>query len=85
MIDNILKNKSAFDLTKAISNLKQKEDTADISLVCGEKRFPCHKTILAARSDVFAAMFSHSSTTEAVANEVKIDDTDPDTLDRFIR
>ena len=82
MIDVTLKNKSAMDLTTAISALK--EDTADISIVCGEKRFQCHKTILASRSDVFAAMFSHSNTTESIAKEVKINDTDPDTLERFL-
>ena len=83
MIDYSLKNKSALDLTKAISTLK--DDSADVSLVCGERQFPCHKTILMSRSDVFAAMFSHSHTTESTAKKVKIDDTDPDTLERFLR
>ena len=85
MIDNTLKNKSALDLTKAINVLNQEPHGADISLVCGEKQLPCHKSILTARSDVFAAMFSHSDTAEATSKEVKIDDTDPDTLEIFLR
>ena len=80
-----MKNKSALDLTKAINVLNEEPHSADISLVCGEKQLSCHKSILAARSDVFAAMFSHSETTEAASKEVKIDDTDPDTLEIFLR
>lgn len=40
------------------------KEYSDISLVCKGKNFPCHKAILAARSDVFAAMFSHKETAE---------------------
>ena len=84
MIDNALMNKSALDLAKAINDLSKETHGADISLVCGEKQFPCHTSILAARSDVFAAMFSHSNTAETASKEVKIDDTDPATLEIFL-
>lgn len=60
-------------------------DYADVSVVCGAKSFPCHKVILAARSDVFAAMFSHKGTTEAQTSKVEIEDTDPDTLEQLLR
>jgi hypothetical protein len=33
----------------------------DIKVVAGQTEFPCHKIILASRSDVFKAMFSHSN------------------------
>lgn len=39
---------------------------SDVTLVCGKKNFPCHKIVLSARSDVFAAMFSHSNTSESL-------------------
>jgi speckle-type POZ protein len=35
-------------------------ELADFIIQCGEKTFPCHKAILAARSPVFAAMFRHN-------------------------
>jgi hypothetical protein len=46
-------------------------------------RFACHKVILAARSDVFAAMFSHKGTTESETNEVIIKDVEPDILEQL--
>ncbi len=48
------------NMARALAN----GEFSDVTLVCGEKSFPCHKTVLAARSDVFAAMFSHKDTTE---------------------
>ena len=42
----------------------------DVTLICGDKRFPCHKFMLSARSDVFKAMFSHENTKEGQTNEV---------------
>ena len=44
----------------------------------------CHKAVLAARSDVFAAMFSHKATTESTTNEVHIRDTEPDILEQLL-
>ena len=48
------------------------------------KRYACHKAVLAARSDVFAAMFSHKATTESTTNEVHIRDTEPDILEQLL-
>ena len=85
MVRNTLEKKSAHDLANCISALRKKAgDSADITLVCQEKRFFAHKAILTARSDVFSAMFSHSDTMEATTKEVCIEDTDPDTLERLI-
>ena len=47
---------------------------SDVTLVCGEKQFPCHKFILSARSDVFKAMFSHENTKEGQTNTVRTTD-----------
>ena len=86
MCPRTLKNKSVSDLANSISTFAEKgERMADITLLCGEKRFPVHKVILAARSDVFATMFQHTDTEEARTNEVRIEDTDPETLSRFLR
>ena len=85
MCPRTLKNKSVSDLANSISIFAEKgERMADITLLCGEKRFPVHKAILAARSDVFATMFNHNDTEEANTNEVQIVDTDPSTLERLL-
>ena len=44
---------------------------SDVTLVCGERHFGCHKYVLSKRSDVFAAMFSHSDTEESKTNKVR--------------
>ena len=86
IIPSTIQNKSASDLTSAIFAIYEKgDDTADFTLTCDKKRFPAHKIILAARSKVFEAMFRHHDTKEARTNEVMIEDTDPDTLERFLR
>jgi speckle-type POZ protein len=58
---------------------------ADVTLICKEKRFPCHKVILRARSDVFDAMFSHEEMAEMKSSEVMIEDTDPDSLEQLLQ
>merc|ERR1711902_409001 len=60
-------------------------DFSDVTLICGEKRFSCHKFILSARSDVFKAMFSHENTKEGQTNQAEITDTDPDTLEQLLK
>ena len=45
----------------------------------------CHKAVLAARSDVFAAMFRHKEMKENVTNQVEIKDTDADVLEDLLR
>jgi len=58
---------------------------SDVTLVCGSRTFGCHKVILAARSDVFAAMFSHADTEESKTNRVEITDVEPDTLEQLLK
>ena len=56
----------------------------DVQLVVGERVFPVHKVILAARSPVFNAMFSNAMT-ESKSGIVNITDVDPDVLEQFLR
>jgi hypothetical protein len=42
----------------------------DTILSCGEKKIPIHRFMLAARSPVFKAMFSHDETTEGQKGKV---------------
>jgi len=46
-------------LSRDLVALLRGGDHADVRLVVGERQFPCHSNILAARSPVFAAMFAH--------------------------
>lgn len=59
------------------------EKYPDMYLVSGKTRFPCHKHMLAACSDVFDAMFSHDSN-ERKTNRVIIRDLKPNALRKFI-
>jgi len=58
---------------------------SDVTLECGDRKFGCHKFILSKRSDVFAAMFSHSDTEESKTNKVEITDLEPDTLEQLLK
>ena len=44
---------------------------SDFTIVCKGRSFRCHKTMLAARSDVFAAMLSHPGMAEAATGTVR--------------
>ena len=74
---------AALDLTKDMLMLD--DSSSDITLICDGEKFPAHRTILGARSDVFAAMFQHNGTKEAETNQVLIEDSDPKTLERFLQ
>jgi speckle-type POZ protein len=52
---------------------------------CGGKEFPVHRYVLAARSPVFKATFSHEETKEVQTGEVEIEDVDPETLEVLIK
>ena len=65
-------------------NASNQAVTADFTIICNEERFPVHKTILSARSDVLAAMLRQKDMEEGSTNEMKIDDVDPTTLRSFL-
>eukprot|EP00096_Caligus_rogercresseyi_P005752 TRINITY_DN21755_c0_g1_i1.p1 TRINITY_DN21755_c0_g1~~TRINITY_DN21755_c0_g1_i1.p1 ORF type:complete len:403 (-),score=125.20 TRINITY_DN21755_c0_g1_i1:181-1389(-) len=67
-------------LQEDLSTAFCRSELSDVTLKCGSASFSCHRVILASRSDVFAAMFSHRNTKEARTNIVKIDDIEEDTL-----
>ena len=59
-------------------------ECSDVTLVCQEMKFPCHKAILMARSDVFKAMFGHKGTTENETGEVHIVDMEPEDVKQLL-
>ena len=76
---------AAFLAHDVLSYHKKGSVSSDVTLVCNDVRFPVHKTILEARSDVFAAMFQHEGTKEAATKEVEISDVDAPTLKKFVK
>ena len=58
-------------------NLMSDTTFSDFVIECGTEKFPCHKAILASRSDVFARLFSTKGWVENKRNLYKINDHDP--------
>jgi hypothetical protein len=71
-------------LIQDLSKLLDDKKVTDVKIVCNGETFKCHKAILAARSDVFAAMFEMSGSTEETTGEVKIKDIDAKTMKSFL-
>jgi len=69
-----------FDLWDAARTLK----LTDFLFLIGSTAFPAHRSLLAARSPVFAAMLN-SGLEEARTSQVKLNDTDPETFALFMR
>ena len=58
----------------------------DLKIVCEDKEFLVHKLILSCQSDIFNAMFStQTNFKEANSNVLKIEDTDPDTMEKLLK
>lgn len=56
---------------------------SDVRIICQEEIIPCHRNILAARSEIFEAMFEHNMT-ENKTREVEIKDFDFETVKSMI-
>merc|ERR1719244_1620458 len=63
-------------LSNDFLSLLSSGEMSDVQVVVGDSIYSAHRNILAARSPVFAAMFSHDMT-EQRKNEVKITDLPP--------
>jgi len=56
----------------------------DVEFLVGEEAFGAHRSLLATRSPVFAAMFA-SGMEETATGQVRIEDTDPTTFQHFLK
>ena len=79
-----MQRNSVSALSKDFAAMMKSGLMADTTIVCEETRFPAHKAILSARSEVFCAMFSHKDTLESQQNEVLIKDVGKATMERFL-
>ena len=78
---------TAIQSTCLANNLKtmwKKEELTDFKLICEDKVFPCHKFVLASRSDVFEAMFRHEDISETLTGKAIIKDCTPQVLSDFL-
>ena len=71
-------------LRKDMAALRGNEKTADVTIICNEKRLRAHKLILSARSSIFDAMFSHKGFVEHNTGTVVIKDCDEDSMEMFL-
>ncbi|XP_055844545.1 speckle-type POZ protein-like [Episyrphus balteatus] len=65
------------------ANLLKNQILSDVKLVIDEVEFPAHKNILAARSDVFKAMFQHDMK-ETKSGRVVITDVKPEVVQEML-
>ncbi|XP_065212929.1 speckle-type POZ protein B-like [Planococcus citri] len=70
-------------LSEGFESLLKNEELVDVKLSVKNKDYPAHKSILAARSPVFAAMFRHK-TIENEENRVIIEDIGEDIMDKML-
>jgi speckle-type POZ protein len=56
---------------------------SDVIFNIGTRQFPAHKSILASRSEVFEAMFTHS-TKEKLTNRIDIEDIEPEVFQELL-
>ncbi|XP_065203939.1 speckle-type POZ protein B-like [Planococcus citri] len=72
------------NLSENIASLFENQTLTDVILSVNGKEYPAHKTILAARSPVFCAMFTHS-TKENELNRVDIEDINDAVMDAMLK
>ena len=82
--DNMIQKNMISKLVEDYAAMRKSGLMSDITIVCEGVRLPAHKAVLSARSEVFAAMFSHKENMENQQNEVLIDDVDIDTMEKFL-
>ena len=71
-------------LSSHLDGLFNNMQFSDVIFNICDREFPAHKTILAARSEVFAAMFQNP-TKENLTNQIKIEDIEPEVFYALLR
>jgi len=71
-------------LSDDLGGLFENSQFADAVLFCGGREFQCHKAILAARSQVFQAMFEHDME-EKKNSRVEVKDVEADVMAEMLR
>ncbi len=66
------------------NGLKNQPNLADVEFIVKDKIFPAHKSILAARSPVFATEFKEVQPVNDVPHHIRIDGVEPSTFVNFL-
>jgi speckle-type POZ protein len=82
--ENPKRFKGTASLSTDLSGLWQDQYLHDFNIKCEGKTFPCHKAILASRSEVFKAMLTQEESLERIKNEVEIKDCSHEALESFL-
>ncbi len=74
------------DILKDVGSMLDSGDTADVHLVCGDTEFPCHRSLLAARSSVFKTMFyGKGDYKESKTGQVTLEEFKPEEVKQFLQ
>ena len=71
-------------LSTQFEKLFEEMQFSDVNFLIGGREFPAHKSILAARSKVFAAMFQ-DPVKENSTNQIAIEDMEPEVFEELLR
>jgi speckle-type POZ protein len=77
------KDQSLESLSSDFGQYLEDKTFPDVTLKCHDRAIPAHRSVLAARSSVFAAMFRNKMT-ESETGVVEIGDMDSDMLEDFV-
>ena len=82
--DALSKHYHQGQLSQDLGLLFTSNEYADITIVCGDEKFKCHKNILASRSPVFKTMFD-ADMKEKEAGSVEIKNMTPEVLENMLK
>jgi len=82
--ETLSKNLHQDQMSQDLGFLYSNKDLSDVIIICGNKKFECHKIILSSRSPVFKAMFT-SNMKEQNAGSVEIKNMNPEVLENLLQ
>ncbi len=76
---------SSSSINRDLGHMLKAGKMADVNLVCKERKFPCHRLILASRSKVFEAMFEHKNFKENQDDCIMINDFEQEDVEQLLQ
>jgi hypothetical protein len=72
-------------LSTAIPSIFFEGEYTDVKIICEEKTFKCHKSLLASKSNVFKAMFDTNQCAEQITGTVLVSDINAKTMNMMLK
>lgn len=81
VVEDIVVNNGGLRLRSRLTEFRREGKLIDVTVVCGAREFPCHRSVLAAGSDYFLTLFEIglADSTSAVCN-VSTEEVQPEAL-----